>query len=291
MATIKENPIPTALVGLGLGWLIVDAIMKRQHATPTLVSGNNSYPVDTYRDTGYVVNRGASYGDYAAGTGTPVFTSGMTTGGVQSVLNQAGTTLSATGEKIGDAVEGAKAKIADTAQDLQAKIEDTASDLQAKASGMAHTVQDKASETGALVSTKATELTHAAQTNARKAAEATQDFVTGNPLATGAIALLLGTVIGLALPSTEPENRLMGTYRDQLADQAGQQAQDLMGKVQNVAEDALNVAKEQLVDGKDSVKAQVTEVMESVQSQLVEAKDKVQAAVETSAKASKLVPA
>lgn len=395
MDTVKENPIPTALVGVGLGWLLVDAIIKQQKKSsypPTLTSTTYSgYTPETYGDAGYGVARGASYGSYGTGT-TGVSASTYTTnnyatasnsGDAKSVLDQAGNKLSETGEKIGDAVEGAKAKIGDAAHDLQskasglahnvqdkagdatalvseriaesikanpipaaiagvsvgwllldalmkphkhnqtytnasgyygdtshgtenrsltaqagnklsetgekigdvvdsakAKIGDTASDLQSKASDLAHTVQDKAGDATALVTTKASELGHAVQSNARKATDATQDFVTENPLAAGAIALLVGTAIGLALPATAQENKLMGTYRDQLADQAGQQAQDLLGKVQNVAGEALDTAKTQFESVKDTVGKQ-----------LDVAKDNVQASVKTSVKDNGLAPA
>jgi len=248
--SIKANPVPAAIAGVSVGWLLLDALMKPHKHNQPYTNGN-----------GY-------YGDTSYGTEN------------RSLTSQAGSKLSETGEKIGDAIDGAKAKIGDTA-----------SDLQSKASDLAHNVQDKAGDATALVTTKASELGYAVQSNARKATDATQDFVTDNPLAAGAIALLVGTAIGLALPSTAQENKLMGSYRDQLADQAGQRAQDLIGKVQDVAGDAIDVAKEQLVDGKASVKTQMTEAIETVKTQLSEAKDKVQSAVETSAKASDLIPA
>lgn len=282
MDTVKENPIPAALVGVGLGWLLVDAIIKqqKQSAHPLTSNTYNGYATDTYGDTGYGAARGASYGAYATNTGTNNYATAPNTSGVKAALDNAGHKLSETGEKIGDTVETAKAKIGDAAHDLQAKASDLAHTVQDKASDLAHTVQDKAGDATTLVTTKATELGHAVQSNARKASYAAQDFVTDNPIAAGAIALLVGTVIGLALPSTEPENKLMGTYRDQLADQAGQQAQDLLGKVQSVAGEALDVAKDQFA-----------EVKGSVQSQLTEAKDKVQDSFASSAKTNGLVPA
>ncbi|MBC7807522.1 MAG: DUF3618 domain-containing protein [Akkermansiaceae bacterium] len=258
--SIRANPIPAAIAGVSVGWLLLDALMKPHKHNQSYVGSNGYYEGD------YGATRTTSYGT----TGTS---------GVSSALDQAGNKLSETGEKIGDAIDGAKAKIGDTAHDLQVK-----------ASGLASTVQEKAGDATALVQTKASELGGAVQSNARKASDATQDFVTDNPLAAGAIALLVGTVIGLALPATQQENKLMGTYRDQLADQAGQKAQDLLGKVQDVAGDAIDVAKEQLVEGKASAKVQMNEAMGKVQAQLSEAKDKVQSAVETSAKASNLIP-
>lgn len=41
-----------------------------------------------------------------------------------------------------------------------------------------------------------------------------------NPLALGAIGIAVGALLGAALPTTEPENRLMGEASDDLADKA-----------------------------------------------------------------------
>jgi len=268
MDTIKENPIPAALVGVGLGWLLVDAFTKNQQRTAQpLTSGNNYSAYGTVTSPSYSTN-GAN--NFATST------NGVNTNGIKTAISGASDKLHETTDKISDVVGDAKTKVADTAHDLQEKASATAhdlqekatataQDLQTKASDIAHTVQNKATETTALVQAKATEIGTAAQTNAKKAAYATQDFVTENPLAAGAIALLVGAVIGLALPSTEQENKLVGTYRDDLADKAGQQAQDLFDKVQHVAGDALNVAKTQFEEAKTAVQDTVKESAKSVQ--------------------------
>lgn len=46
-----------------------------------------------------------------------------------------------------------------------------------------------------------------------------------NPLALGAIGIAVGALLGAALPSTEPENRLMGEASDRLAEKAKQAVQ------------------------------------------------------------------
>ncbi len=303
MDVIKENPIPAALVGVGLGWLLVDAIIKSQNA-PLTTGG-------TYTNGTYGAGAGTIYTAVPGRTGfapvnspNPTYTPGYSTTPTYSTGNsatigndakaafeQAGNRLQETGEKIGDALGDAKAKATDAFGDAKAKatdafgdarekVTDTAHDLGERASQIADDLKDRASETTTLVQTKASEFGDVTQQNVRKAADATVDFVTGNPLAAGAIALTIGTIVGLMLPSSKPENKLMGTYRDQLADQAGQQAQDLLGKVQTVAGDALGEAKEKL-----------TEVKDSVQTKLAEAKDEVQAKVAEGAKAQGLVPA
>jgi ElaB/YqjD/DUF883 family membrane-anchored ribosome-binding protein len=59
-----------------------------------------------------------------------------------------------------------------------------------------------------------------------------------NPLAVGAVAATLGIAVGLAIPETERENRLMGETRDTLADRAKDAAQGAVEKAKQVAGDA-----------------------------------------------------
>ena len=285
MATVKENPIPAALVGLGLGWLLIDAVMKQQRgANPAPYSGGVVARTDSYGDSGYGTARGVSYGAVTTNTNSGGYNTGYA-----PYPPVASNPIQATGTQISDAVSDATQKLGSAAQDLQAKAASTVGDLQHKAGDIAHTVQDKAGDiastvqqkAGELATTaqqKATELTTATQQTAQQAASATQDFVTDNPLAAGAIALVVGVIVGLALPNTDQENALMGGYRDQLADQAGQQAQDLLGKVQTVAGRAM-----------DTAKTQLSEVKDNVISQLGDAKDKIQSSVQTSAQTSGLV--
>ena len=65
-----------------------------------------------------------------------------------------------------------------------------------------------------------------------------------NPLPVGMVALGIGAAIGLLAPQTEQENRLMGDARDKFVEKAQGTAQDLAGKVQTVAGQALDAAKE-----------------------------------------------
>jgi ElaB/YqjD/DUF883 family membrane-anchored ribosome-binding protein len=59
-----------------------------------------------------------------------------------------------------------------------------------------------------------------------------------NPLAVGAVAATLGIAVGLAIPETERENRLMGETRDNLAERAKDAAQGAVEKAKQLAGDA-----------------------------------------------------
>jgi ElaB/YqjD/DUF883 family membrane-anchored ribosome-binding protein len=58
-----------------------------------------------------------------------------------------------------------------------------------------------------------------------------------NPLALGAIGIAVGALLGAALPTTEPENRLMGEASDRLADKARDAVQTGTEKARDVMQD------------------------------------------------------
>lgn len=66
--------------------------------------------------------------------------------------------------------------------------------------------------------------------------------VRDNPLVVGAAAALVGVAIGMSLPASETENRLMGEARDNVVDRAKGLASDAAEKVQDVAGQAASAA-------------------------------------------------
>lgn len=76
-----------------------------------------------------------------------------------------------------------------------------------------------------------------------------EGMVQKNPLVAGAIALTIGAIVGLLIPESSVENRVMGPKHDELMDKAMGAAQefteDLAGKVKAVATEAVNTVKEE----------------------------------------------
>jgi hypothetical protein len=58
-------------------------------------------------------------------------------------------------------------------------------------------------------------------------------MVRENPLAAGAIALACGAAVGLAVPASRAENRLMGSSRDALVSKAQTATRDAIGRVKD----------------------------------------------------------
>lgn len=66
-----------------------------------------------------------------------------------------------------------------------------------------------------------------------------QRLLQRNPLVMGAVAATLGIAVGLAIPETERENRLMGETRDNLADKAKDAAHGAVDKAKQLASDVV----------------------------------------------------
>jgi len=64
--------------------------------------------------------------------------------------------------------------------------------------------------------------------------------VRDNPLVVGAAAALVGVAIGMSIPASDAENRLMGEARDSVVDRARGLASEAADKVQDVAGQAAN---------------------------------------------------
>lgn len=89
--------------------------------------------------------------------------------------------------------------------------------------------REQATDLGQQIADKASDLGHQATLQARRARLGFWQAMEENPLKIGAGVLALGVLIGLAIPSTDPEDELMGETRDRLLDnvrEAGRQALD-----------------------------------------------------------------
>jgi len=230
--TIKQNPIPAALAGIGLAWLF----MNRQSAPPR--PERRSYrEYRDYRDRDY--ERGDQYRfyrddrdrsgyTYGAYGNTPAYGTGYEQGRDDSgVLDQAK-------QKVG--------QMADQTGNMVGRAGDTVGQAAGQAGEAIGNVAGQVGETASALATQAQEtaghLASRAQYRARRVEDQLGRTMQDNPLALGAVALALGTAVGLAVPQTQKEHELFGQARDTLVERAQGVAQETMEKVQEVATQA-----------------------------------------------------
>ena len=155
METIRANPIPAALAGFGIGWLV----LNRRSAPGYRMSNTRS---STWR----------AYDDRYA----------QPSAGLPSAIAEGARSASSA---VGDAAASAR----DTAASTMASVGETA--------------DQAASTVGSSVG---------------QAAWQAQRAFESNPLAFGAVAVAVGAAIGLALPATEAEKRVMSEPGGRLID-------------------------------------------------------------------------
>jgi ElaB/YqjD/DUF883 family membrane-anchored ribosome-binding protein len=191
METIRENPVPAVLTGIGMTWLYLSA---------RSTNGRERF-YDSSRAAG-------QYGEYGTAPAT---------------------------ESSGDRPFGrAPEQIQAVVDEAKHKAEPAMSDARQKAGQITGQVKEQVGM-----------LREQAYDQAQRVAARYDRMLQHNPLALGAIALTLGLAIGLLLPETRQENRLMGEAKERLVESAQQTAQEVAQKVQSVAKEAVEAAKEE----------------------------------------------
>lgn len=236
METIRQNPIPAALTGIGLGWLWMNRKSGSSYRQPQF-SDQRSY---SYSGTPYQSSTSYSY-DYGRGGYQDQGRVGQVVDRAQDMAGQARGTASSAVSQARDTAGNAVSQVADTAGNAASQVRDTAANVANQAQDTAGRVVDQVQET-------AEQAYYRAQYQAQRLEDRFQQSLRTNPLGVGAVALALGAAAGLALPETQRENELLGETRDRLVERATDVAQNTMEKVQQVAgqvtQEAQSTAKE-----------------------------------------------
>lgn len=231
LRTIKANPIPAALAGLSLGWLFMNGQGGSSQGQSRSRYGSSS--------TRYDYNYDAEYRSRSRGGDTLGDTIGDTAGRagekVGDIADQVGTTVGRAGEKVGDMA----GQVGSTVGDVAGQVGQTAGDV---AGNVRDTVGDFAG---------------GVQHQARRLPSQVERLLNESPLAVGAAAIALGATVGLLVPETEQEHKLMGATRDNFMGKAQNVAEDAMGKAQTVAEDAMDKVKQVAEQTGDAIQHEV----------------------------------
>ncbi len=216
---IRENPIPAAMVGIGLGWLLFGGrrddrtVWERSHVTG-----------DAWDGTAYV-------GDVSATT--PRLIQDDAAGGMGESISQE---------------PGIVDRVRDRVSDIGEAVRDTTSDVAYSARERASDVGDRVTESASMVADRARGLAHNVGDRTRHGMHAASDrfdhTLNENPMAIGAVALAVGMAAGLAIPETRREREMLGRYRDDLVDRVRDRVDDTRERVQNVAERVVEETKD-----------------------------------------------
>jgi ElaB/YqjD/DUF883 family membrane-anchored ribosome-binding protein len=208
----KENPVPVALIGLGLAWLAVNQSKKTSGYSGAYAAG---YGVDTTET--------ASTGYYTNATGGPSFKEKVSDR-ASSVAEKASGLVASAKERVTGAASGAK----DGTRSALHGARDTTRTAMDTVGQKAAQVRDRAGQVGQQVKQRAT------------------DTFEAEPLLLGALGLVVGVAIGAAMPATAAEARYMGPTRDKLMGKGKDLARSQVDTVKGVAQTAVSRVKEEL---------------------------------------------
>lgn len=253
--TVRRNPIPTALVGLGLAWLWMNRAGRddRRSGGPRLEGRRGrlvTLGADGRRLYEHSDGPGSSREGSTSGGGGLI---GRAQEGARHALHDARDAVGGGVHRVQDAARAAADAVSSTADAAYTQAKGAAVDVSSAAGNALSSVTGTANELAHRASVEATHLREMASARAHDVADMgrhglayAEDRFEESPLAFGAIALGLGAAVGLALPRTEGENRMLGAYREQVVDAARAVAHDAVGQLRALGEDAGEAAIAQL---------------------------------------------
>lgn len=248
-AAVKGNPIPVAMMGVSLAWLIAGT--GGSSPTKNDYSGEKrSYPLATVTGDIWRIDTPESeaegqYTHFVDDAGKR-FKALKSSAGKRAgdFVDEAGNTYrgfaDAAGNRISDIKEQTGAlwdSATDWLSDTWEQVSDTAVGLADSTAEHAHSLRDKTQVAGASIRGQANLLNETILTHFRD-----------QPLVGGALAFAVGAAIGAALPNTEIENAAVGEAAERVMDGVAETADEFLEKgktaATNVYEQAVGIADE-----------------------------------------------
>lgn len=209
LETIKDNPIPSLIAGLSVGWLVAKGSsssgqQRRRYRGRYDYGG---YERERYAESGY--SPGYYEEEYAPGAYQgPAYAGGEAYDDEYEEGDEEGRSV---GDRAGEA---------------------------------ARRVRGAAEHYGHEAQYRARRATDRAERVVDRATDRAERMIDENPMAAGIATLALGAFAGLMLPRTRTEDRYMGEARDRTVHQAQEAAQETMERAKHVAERTAESAKE-----------------------------------------------
>ncbi|EJC64644.1 Protein of unknown function (DUF3618) [Rhizobium leguminosarum bv. viciae WSM1455] len=260
---LKANPLPVALMGVSLAWLMAKG--SPPSGDQTTWRDEPEYPL--YPASGQVrrigppeIENGARYSHFADETGRRLKALTDETGRrAGHFIDEAGKTYRGFADESGkqiDRITDETGAMLDAATGWAAvkweQAKNAASDLSTRASGAASSLSRRSFSA-------ATNL----QEQTRKLDQAILTHFRDQPLVGGALAFAVGAAIGAALPHTDTEDDLVGEAADSTKDSLSHQAEDVLAQSEEVASEVYHRAMDVASDAHDAVKERVLDEAET----------------------------
>ncbi len=217
--TIKANPVPAAMVAVGLGWLLMSG---RRSGTRRLSPGMRSE------------QRRYGYSGYEEPVGGPRrMNARQREGMVGNALHSAGESVTGFGHRVQEGAGHLADQASGVAHDVGTRVTNVARDAADTVEHLAGDARQMAGHFADDIRMRGRDVMRGAGQQARRAEQTFESTLRDSPLAVGAVALAVGAAIALAIPSTEAEDQWMGEAKDRLLRHAEGLASGAIHKVED----------------------------------------------------------
>ena len=223
---VVRNPLPVALMGAGLGWLLLAG--RKSADASERVPRHERWDEATMRareQGGAAVERVKDWSSESANA-------------VRDAASRAKETSKSAASAIGDKSREAGVRMSAAASSAATSIKEAASSTGQSAAA----AYDAAGRAAASMADSAASLGRGASDTGRTF----MNFCREQPLVLAGLGIALGAAIGALLPATETEDRLMGEASDRAKDQARSLAEEQYGKAKATAEHAVDAAQNEM---------------------------------------------
>jgi hypothetical protein len=251
-AAVRDNPVPVALLGTGLAWLMLSRPRPSRpyYEDEDLLGddyGPDDYPAGIYPEGApaeYDDELGFGERDAMAGAGGATSDKGLADRAKETAeaARTKGRGLAEGAEELGrDRVTAA----GESGQEWSAGTRAAAERARARARRVGAGARDRLSDTGDYLRDSARGAQARAGAYGRRMRRGFFDTLHEQPLVLGAVGLAVGAAVGAALPATETEDEWLGDTRDHLKERATQAGREQLEKAGAAAGAAYDAAREE----------------------------------------------
>jgi len=252
--SVKDNPLPLLLTGIGLAWLISTQSQSRSR------SPSPSYREPTYRDRliqwdeeGH--RSGNSRSAYAR-TNSPVSDSGSTDRRTENRFTENDNDDNSVMDDAKQAIDNWAGSASQWRVDLQNKLQSVKQEADESTEQWRDRVISTSVEQAESLDQQYRKARHELLSQGHEYAETTKNWMQEQPLVAGALGVAAGALIGALLPSSRLEDEVVGDRAESVKSSLAQQAESVSDEVTSAVSDSAQALRKKGEEQLDRVESE-----------------------------------